>query len=59
MVWGGHILRHTLGTWLSLVKVESERWKCILFDSSELKRGECYFRITAKGIEDVKEKKLV
>ena len=27
MVWGGHILRHTLGTWLSLVKVEKDIWK--------------------------------
>jgi len=58
MVWGGHILRHTLGTWLSLQKVEKDVWKAVLFDSSELKQGECLFRITERGLEDVKEKKL-
>jgi len=58
MVWGGHILRHTLGTWLSLVKVEKDIWKAILFDSSEVPSGECYFRITEKGIEDVKKKEI-
>jgi len=56
MVWGGHILRHTLGTWLSLVKVEKDTWKAILFDSSELKQGECLFRITERGIEEAKPK---
>ncbi|RLC81842.1 MAG: hypothetical protein DRI61_03305 [Chloroflexi bacterium] len=59
MPWGGHILRHTVGTWLSLEKGRSKNiWKAYLFDSSRVKLGECYFQITEKGITDVPEQLL-
>jgi DNA repair protein RadA len=58
MVWGGHILRHTLGTWLSLDKYKADIWKVVLFDSSEMPRGSCLIRATARGIEDVPDREL-
>ncbi|MHC4748423.1 MAG: hypothetical protein ACYTFW_00980 [Planctomycetota bacterium] len=58
IVWGGHILRHTLGTWLSVIRVQGgddeskNLWSAVLFDSSEMPRGSCTFRISRKGIID-------
>jgi len=56
MPWGGHTLRHTIGTWLSLEKTRSKNvWKAYLFDSSRVKLGETYFQITEAGITDLPE----
>jgi len=59
MVWGGHVLRHTLGTWISLVKKKKDIWNATLFDSSELPCGVVEFKISSKGIDDYEAKKLV
>ena len=59
MVWGGHILRHTLGTWLMVTKKKADIWQATLFDSSELKADTIEFVLTEKGLEDYVEKKLV
>jgi len=57
--WGGNILKHTLGTWLSMEKTKKDYWRLVLFDSSELKSYATPFKIEAKGIVDLQEKKLV
>jgi len=54
--WGGNLVFHLCGTWLSLEKTRSKSiYKAHLFDSSRVKLGECYFTITDKGITDLPE----
>lgn len=58
IVWGGHILRHTLGAWFSVLRVvgsnevEKNLWSCVLFDDSSNPRGECRFKVTDRGVVD-------
>jgi len=52
-IWGGHTLRHTINTWVALIKKKKHVWKASLFDSSFLPERTCEFMITAKGIEDI------
>jgi len=59
MVWGGHVLRHFAGTWISCVKISKDVRKLVIFDSSELDEQECLIKITRAGIEDYEEKKIV
>ena len=59
IVWGGNVLRHTLGTWIMLTKKKKDVWEAILFDSSELESGKVQFRITEAGITDVESQELV
>lgn len=50
---GGHILAHNAETRIYLRKGEGNRRIARLIDSSWLPPGECVFRITEKGVEDV------
>lgn len=56
--WGGNVLKHTLGTWLSMEKTKKDYWRLVLFDSSELKSYATPFKIETCGIVDLIEKKL-
>jgi RecA/RadA recombinase len=54
MPWGGNLVFHLCGTWLSLEKTHSKGiYKAHLFDSSRVKIGDCLFQITEKGISDL------
>jgi len=50
---GGHVLAHNAETRVYLRRSEGNRRIARLIDSSWLPPGECVFRITEKGVEDV------
>jgi len=56
---GGNILAHNAETRIHLRKAQGNVRIARLIDSSWLPPGECLFRITEKGIEDVEEKRDV
>jgi len=49
---GGDFVLHSVNNWIALQQVKSELWEGSLFDSSHVKRGSCYFIITASGLKD-------
>lgn len=57
MTWGGHILRHTLGTWISCYHLGKDMWAFVIFDSSELPSAKRLFMINNKGVCDCEDAK--
>ena len=57
--WGGNVLKHTLGTWISMDKKGKTTYQFILFDSSELPKGDILIAITSSGLKDVTKRELV
>lgn len=56
--YGGNVLKHSGTYLLSLQKVKTDVWECIVADAPDIPFSSVYFRITEQGIRDVAMKDM-
>jgi DNA repair protein RadA len=49
---GGDFVLHSVNNWVALQQIKTELWEASLFDSSHVKRGSCFYMLTASGLKD-------